>query len=638
MWRAAHAPLNLLLELRGGCHRLSSQAISADAVRPSLPSVDRIALDLYGINFQKDQERCPFPDRHNHGDRDKSLRFDRGKGRIFCASQQCFGENGVDAFGLVQKMDGVTFPQAVEKLAERYSAAPVPPIRPAARKTSASVRASLERDGWDFKAEGYFGDFIRQVRFEHRTKLQPKGRPEKTFLWEHRDGDDEWYSGTGGREIPPYLNKTLRKGEPCGALLLVEGWGKADAADAMGIAAASLKEITETNADCFETFERVVIWPDHDPAGAKLAAKAAEYLFRHNKNVYIIEPPADFPASADIVDAIALGWTVEQILDLMAHAKPAVSPDQCAIQRIEDLLPMAAFGNTEAVMIVEQVLGEGTITVVTGEPGCGKSTTVAHMVYCVSRGIPFAGRSTIQRPVLWNDREDPISAVAPMHDRLGIAEHDGFRVWGMWQPEEPPEPDAPIILDYIARCNPKPIIVLNPLVAFWGGDENDAKQTRAFMSRLRRLAAMGATIIGIHHIGKSESSKDFRGSSDLKAAIDLGLKVTNTSDTPGRLDKVTVAAFKDRMGIFTEARLRYKTGGFVPDQFAVSLTNTDRLVQLLRDNPRVQKVAFLDLAKSEGLGRNRAEAFLESGVRNGSISVENGTRNSRLFSWSQEAN
>jgi hypothetical protein len=315
----------------------------------------------------------------------------------------------------------------------------------------------------------------------------------------------------------------------------------------------------------------------------------------------------------------------------MARAKPAIS-DQ-PIQRIEDLRPISSFANTEVVMVVEQTIAEGTVTVVTGEPGCGKSTGVSHMAYCVSRGIAFAGRRTIQRPVLFIDREDPISAVAPMHDRLGISEHEAFRVWGMWQQSEPPEPDAQIVLDYIERCNPKPIIVLNPLVAFWGGDENDAKQTRTFMNRLRKLAVMGATIIGIHHVGKSESSKDFRGSSDLKAAIDLGLKVTNTSDTPGRLDKVTITAFKDRMGIFTEARLRYATGGFVADQFSASLTNTDRLVELLRKNPGVAKVAFLEMAKGEGLGRNRAESFLESGTRTGNIRVENGVRNSRLFSW-----
>jgi hypothetical protein len=156
------------------------QPLNAEAVKPHLPSLDAVALDLYGINFQRDQGHCPFPDRHNHGDRDKSLRFDRHKDRIFCASQQCFGESGVDAFGLVQKMDSVTFPQAVQTLADRYGASPQAPTS-GPRRTAAAVRSIKEREGFIYHSEGYFGDFLRQVRLEHLTKLQLKGRPEKDF-------------------------------------------------------------------------------------------------------------------------------------------------------------------------------------------------------------------------------------------------------------------------------------------------------------------------------------------------------------------------------------------------------------------------------------------------------------------------
>src|ERR1035441_4739901 len=85
-----------------------------------IPEVARVATDLYGIEFRNGVAKCPFSGKHNHGDRDPSLRHDRKRNRLFCASQLCFGEKGVDAIGLVQLMDGCQFPEALKKLAEHY--------------------------------------------------------------------------------------------------------------------------------------------------------------------------------------------------------------------------------------------------------------------------------------------------------------------------------------------------------------------------------------------------------------------------------------------------------------------------------------------------------------------------------------
>ena len=48
-----------------------------------------------------------------------------GRIEFFCASQNCFGEQGADAFGLVQKMDGCGFRDAKNRLAE-YCGVPAP--------------------------------------------------------------------------------------------------------------------------------------------------------------------------------------------------------------------------------------------------------------------------------------------------------------------------------------------------------------------------------------------------------------------------------------------------------------------------------------------------------------------------------
>jgi hypothetical protein len=302
------------------------------------------------------------------------------------------------------------------------------------------------------------------------------------------------------------------------------------------------------------------------------------------------------------------------------------------IRNIADLKPMESFGDSEIRWLVDDFVAESTISVITSAPGDGKTTLTAELGYRVSRGEPFAGRLTSKRPVLILDRENSRTGLMAVFERLGIHEHEDFHVWGGWHPEDAPAPDAGLILDWILGCNPKPLIIPDSLVAFSGASENDATETRAFFHRCRKLASLGATVIFPHHIGKSETAKQYRGSSDIPAAIDLGILLSNHSDTPGRLDRLILTPFKDRLGHFRQTVFRYTATGFVEEHFA-SESNTEKLIRLLKANPGITKSGFRDLAREESLGRNRAEAFLESYARKGNLRVEDGPRKARLFSW-----
>ena len=307
-----------------------------------------------------------------------------------------------------------------------------------------------------------------------------------------------------------------------------------------------------------------------------------------------------------------------------------------AIRSIEDLKPMTSFGDSEISWVVDGFLAEGTITLLTSEPGEGKTTIAAEIGYRISRGEPFAGRATSLRPVLILDRENPRQGLLATFERLRIEEHAGFRVWGGWQAEDAPAPDSGIVATWALLQNPKPLIIMDSLVAFFdGGDENDAGAARAFLHRQRKLASLGVTFLDIHHIGKSETAKFYRGSSDLKAAIDLGIKIENHSDTPGRLDRLECKAFKDRLGVFQEATFQFAEGGFQDHMHGRGLSTTDRLTDLLKANPGVNKSTFREMAKNQGLRRNRAETFLDSFSRHGSIQTTTGPKGSTLYTWGQ---
>ncbi len=95
--------------------------VTAAQLKHQIPDVSGVAQDLYSIDLRNGVARCPFGEKHSHGDRDPSLRFEMRKKRLFCASQQCFGEKGVNAIGLVQRMEPCNFRTALQRLSWLYN-------------------------------------------------------------------------------------------------------------------------------------------------------------------------------------------------------------------------------------------------------------------------------------------------------------------------------------------------------------------------------------------------------------------------------------------------------------------------------------------------------------------------------------
>jgi putative DNA primase/helicase len=314
--------------------RPQSARISAAELKRQIPDVSRVAQDLYGIEFRNGVGRCPFPKNHNHQDRDPSLRYDRTKKRIFCASQNCFSEKGADAIALIQAIDRCSFAAAVQRLEEHYgishsngrSHAAANGSGPARTKKlilAESVRRTLAREGFQIAAEYGYGPLLRRVRFEHASQVQEdKKRPEKTFRWEHCLSGT-WYSGDGGLPRPLYVNQVFRDRDQLGLVLGFEGEGKADLAGEFGIAAFSFKDITAEHATTLAEGE-VVVWPDNDEAGRKAAIRAATIIHESGvaATIKTLAPPAELGIAEDIIDAVQrLGWGATEIRQFIATAE-----------------------------------------------------------------------------------------------------------------------------------------------------------------------------------------------------------------------------------------------------------------------------------------------------------------------------
>lgn len=269
------------------------------------------------------------------------------------------------------------------------------------------------------------------------------------------------------------------------------------------------------------------------------------------------------------------------------------------------------------------VLVEGAITGLTGDAGCGKSSLVS----AIARRVHAA-----DRPVLILDRENPKVVVEDRFKRLRMSDNETFIVWGGWTGEEAPQPGSPIVLEWVQQCAMPPLIIIDSKSAFQEGDENAAGDTRSFLNQARQLTYLGATIVVLHHDGKAETAKDYRGSSDFKAALDIAFHVSNHGDD-GRLDKLVLRCYKSRFGFGGELVYDYADGNLMQRQEAgaVSQTVAEQLTVLLRLNPGVNGSQFKKLATERSIPAKRAEQFLHGGILAKTVAYESGKRRERFY-------
>ncbi len=217
------------------------------------------------------------------------------------------------------------------------------------------------------------------------------------------------------RMIVPYYGGFIRKApeqpwplynlmelglKPHKAVLVVEGEKCADAAKELGILATTALSSTSTGQTDWTPLygRKIVIWPDNDSIKAKFAGQkygnAVERILMPHCLVTKVDPvPLGLGESEDVVDYIERGHGADDVKKVLNEAAKH-TPSEGVSQYIDGMIDgsIRAMGwPWELLQQFSQALLPGTITVLCGPPGCGKSLWLMEaLAHWIDNGIRCA--------------------------------------------------------------------------------------------------------------------------------------------------------------------------------------------------------------------------------------------------------
>jgi energy-coupling factor transporter ATP-binding protein EcfA2 len=287
--------------------------------------------------------------------------------------------------------------------------------------------------------------------------------------------------------------------------------------------------------------------------------------------------------------------------------------------------------------VVDQMIPARTMSILVGPNGAGKSTIASAIAGCVSLGLPFAGRKTMQMRVLFLDRENSDDIVQDRFHRLGIRDDSNIKHWGGWCPEEPYNPGSAAILAWVEKTEPKPLIIIDTFSSFLEGDENSSEDVKLFLHPIKKLTDLGATALLLHFPPKGDD-EGCRGSSEILTPFSTRYNLFTKKETV--IDNLRLIRKKQRVKSDEEILLRYETGiGFLADDKAFSeiRTATEQLRDLLREHPNCTRTRLVKLASPLGL-RNNVDSFLDTGLTYGEIECDGNPKHGGRFRLKTHSN
>ncbi len=240
---------------------------------------------------------------------------------------------------------------------------------------------------------------------------------------------------------------------------------------------------------------------------------------------------------------------VARLANVNGHSRNGKVPGR-AILRVLDVAHMLSTEPPPVPWIVPPLLAAGCVTMIAGREGTGKSMLALALAAAIGHGSSIAGMECEPGRVLYVDAENGEREAHRRVRGLGVkagtlvyVEAQGFNL----------AQHITLLEDLVAEHKPS-VLILDSLRSLAPGlDENDSKQAEAAVRPTSRLAQTAGIPIGLlHHAGKS--GHEYRGSTAIGAAVELGFTLSRHDEDPEMRTRRKLACWKSRPAPEPEAR------------------------------------------------------------------------------------
>lgn len=198
---------------------------------------------------------------------------------------------------------------------------------------------------------------------------------------------------------------------------------------------------------------------------------------------------------------------------------------------------MLKLASTETKFLVHRAIPASAITLVMGEPGCGKSWFCYGLAMAVARGESWISYPVCEAgSVLVLNYDNPTNECGRRFLRLGMRDDDRIffhtyqdTVEMLRLPKHAEELRA-----IVAKVLPS-LILVDSFRQAHDCDENSSEKMAIVMRELKSLATMGAAVVALHHTPKGgDTAATARGSGEIFGSADCALLLTGSAEEDGR--------------------------------------------------------------------------------------------------------
>lgn len=362
----------------------------------------------------------------------------------------------------------------------------------------------------------------------------------KRILPVSRDSARRWANRAMPSPRPLYRLPELLAANP-DRVWIVEGEKSADAARSLGIVASTSSGGSNAAAksDWSSLSGRdVVILPDRDAAGERYAASVARFAMdakaRSVRIVRLCERWSELPEGGDVADIVerldadtgALQALLVGIESMASEAEVVQSSRRegaPVFVRMSDVTPQPVRWLWPGRVAL------GKVTLLSGDPGLGKSAVTLDIAARVTRGDCWPDApDTRTEPggvILLSAEDDPADTIRPRLDAMGA---DTTRIIAleatsvdMGQRPVNLSTDIRTIEETIEAMSDCRMVVIDPIAAYLGvTDSHKNADVRAVLAPLSVMAARhGVAVVAVAHLNKATGGRAIHRSNGSMAFV-----------------------------------------------------------------------------------------------------------------------